>query len=75
MPTMSLTIDAAAAQRVAAAFGRYWHLTNPDGTPRDATVAEVRTFLVRQLRGVVRAQETAAAHAEAEQALTDVDVT
>lgn len=69
MPTISLTIDAAAAQRVATAFGQYWHLMDAQGQPRDATLAEVKTYLVRQMTGVVRQQERGAAQAQAEAGL------
>jgi hypothetical protein len=75
MPSMTLTVDAAQAARLTAAFGRYWHLTNPDGTPRDATLAEVRDYLVRQLRGVVREMDRANARAAAEATISDLTVT
>jgi hypothetical protein len=74
MPSITLTIDAAAAQRVAAAFGRYWHLADAGGAPRDATLAEVKTYLVRQMAGVVRNAERAQAEAAAAAGVTDVAV-
>lgn len=51
MPTISITTDAANAQRLATAFGKYWALG------RDATQAEIRAYLVRQLVAVVRNAE------------------
>lgn len=63
MPTISITVDAATATRVQHAFGRYWNKTNEDGSPRDATNAEVKEYLVRQLKGVVRQQEQREAEA------------
>lgn len=72
MPTISLTIDASNAQRIAAAFGQYWHLTDANGDPRDATLAEIKTYLTRQVMGVVRNQDRAAAAATAAANATDV---
>lgn len=53
MPDLTLTLTTAQAQRVAAAFGRYWSLGRP------ATVPEVKVYLVRQLKGAVMQQERA----------------
>ena len=76
MPTITLTLSTEQAQRVAAAFGRYWALADPDGTPRDATPAEVREYLARQLKGVVRQQDRRAAQAAAEADLPEeVEIT
>lgn len=75
MPTISLTVDAATAQRVAAAFGRALLLTGADGQPRDATLAEVKNWLALQVTSVVRAQERAAAQRAAEGGVTDAVVT
>lgn len=57
MPSFELTVSSAQATRIAAAFGRYWTLGRP------ATSAEVKEYLVRQLRGVVRQQERGQAEA------------
>jgi hypothetical protein len=51
MATISITTDAENTARVLAAFGTYWNLG------RDATGAEVKEYLVRQLKAVVRQQE------------------
>lgn len=72
MPTISLTIDTANAQRIATAFGRYWNLVDANGNPRDATLAEIKTFLTRQVMGVVRNQDHATAAAAAAASATDV---
>ena len=63
MPSFTLTVDVTQAQRIATAFGRYWQLKDAQGAPRDATAAEIKTFLVRQLKGVVVQQERNAAQA------------
>jgi len=63
MPSFTLTVDAAIAARIAAAFGRYWNLKAASGAPRDATAAEVKSYLVRQLKAVVIQQERAVAEA------------
>ena len=66
MPDFTLSLTAQQAQRVSKAFGRYWNLKDASGNPRDATAAEVKTYLVRQLKGVV----TNAERAEAEAAIS-----
>lgn len=67
MPSFTLTVATAQAARIAVAFGTYWHLTNPDGTARNATAAEVKEYLIRQLSAVVRQQE----RHQAEQAVAE----
>ena len=57
MPSLTVTLTTAQAQRVATAFGRYWNLG------RDATAAEVKEYLIRQLKGVVAQQERGAQEA------------
>jgi len=63
MPTVTLTLNDAQAQRVTVAFGRYWNLKNDDETPRSATDAEVKEFLIRQLKSVVLRVEAGQAEA------------
>lgn len=75
MPSITLTVDAATAQRIAAAFGRAFLLTGADGQPRDATLAEVKDWLALQVKSVVRSQELAAARASADTGVTDAVVT
>ena len=53
MPDLTITLSPAQAARVAAAFGHYLRLG------RDATVAEVKQFLILELRGVVHNRERA----------------
>ena len=57
MPDITLSLTPAVAARVGIAFGGYWHLKNPDGMPRAATAAEIKEYLIRQLRAVVIQQE------------------
>ena len=66
MPDFTLSLTATQAQRVAVAFGRYWQLKDAQGQARDATAAEVKTYLIRQFKGVV----TNAERAEAEAAIS-----
>ena len=53
MPSITFTTDAATAQRLAAALGTAWNLTNPDGTPRVATAAEIKLFGVQAYKRLV----------------------
>lgn len=57
MPQISLTVTAEQAQRIGAALGRYLRLG------RDATLAEVKSFLVDRIRAMVRQEERAAQEA------------
>lgn len=67
MAQITITLDATQSQRVATAFGRAYHLTDPlsspENAPRDATAAEVKQFLINYMRGVVQDTEAAAARA------------
>lgn len=75
MPSITLTLDAANASRVASAVGRVQGLFDGNGTPRDATLAEVKAYITDQLRRIVRDQERAAAVAQAESGIADLAVT
>ena len=75
MASIILTVDAASAQRISAAFGKYWGLTDSFGAPRDATLTEVKAHLVSVVKSVVRDQEKTAALAQAATGVTDVPVT
>lgn len=57
MPTITLTVDAANAQRIITALGRYRALTDAGGARRDATLAEVKQELATYLRTIVRDTE------------------
>lgn len=63
MPTLSIDLTNQQAQRVAAAIGSLL------GLGRDATVAEVRDYIVAHLRAEVRRGEVSAA-----QSAPDIDV-
>ena len=53
MPDLIISLTASQASRVASAFGKFL------GLPGDATVADVKTHLIKQMREVVRQQEKA----------------
>ena len=57
MPAITLTLDATQIDRVVEAFGSYWNLRDTQGQPRNATPAEVKAYLVRQVKAVVIQQE------------------
>lgn len=50
MPSITLTLDTANAQRVVKAVGKIVAFPNP---PRDATVAEVKEFLMNYMKQLV----------------------
>ena len=58
MPTITITVDATVAARIATAVGNRLSLLDGSGVPRPATSAEVKQFLVAWLKGQVRDAET-----------------
>lgn len=63
MATITITVTAAQAARVTSALGKHSSLKDADGAPRDATAAEVKEWLVRQMRALVLQQERRVAEA------------
>jgi hypothetical protein len=63
MPDLVLTYTAGQVNRIQTALGRYQSLKDGGGAPRDATAAEIKAWLNRQVTGMVRTQERAAAEA------------
>ena len=57
MAQITIEVTNEQGQRAQAAFGAYWNLG------RDATVAEIKQYLIRQLKAVVVQQERRAAEA------------
>ena len=57
MPTITITVDTAQAQRLAHAFGRAY------GLQRDATAPEVKQFVINYMKGIMLDQESAEARA------------
>lgn len=57
MATLTITTTAAQDQRLVAAYARLLGTTNPDGSPRNATAAEVKAEVIRQIKSVVQAFE------------------
>ena len=53
MPDLTISLTPSQATRMATAFGKFL------GLPGDATVADVKLYLVRQMKEVVRQQEKA----------------
>ncbi len=66
MPTLSIDVTAPQAQRIATAFGRVRMLG------RDATPAEVRAFLIDQLKSVVATGEKLLAEDNQQSAPLDI---
>lgn len=54
MPTVTIDTTAPQAAEVADCLGEYLNLRNAQGALRNATPAEVRAFLVQDLRSMVR---------------------
>ncbi len=72
MPTLTITVAAAPAARIAAAVGRRLSLTDESGAPRSATLAEV----TEAMRGVLRNWvEQSEAEVAAKAAATAIDIT
>lgn len=57
MGTQTINTTSEQDARLVVAFGKELSLTDENGDPRDATGAEVKTWLINKLRKVVRGQE------------------
>lgn len=57
MATVTITTTAPQDTRLGPAFGDLLQLRNASGQPRDATTAEVKTWLIDQLRATVQQYE------------------
>lgn len=57
MPDFTFTVTVAEANRIRTAVGRYL------GLPGDATAAECKALIIKQIKAIVRSQERAAAEA------------
>lgn len=57
MATTTITTDAGMDARLGPAFGDLLGLRNGSGQPRTATTAEVKAWLIVQLRATVQAYE------------------
>lgn len=67
MASFTITTTSAEDARIVVAMGKYLNLVDVNGTPRDATGAEVKQYIVDHLKAIVRSIEVAAG----EQALRD----
>ena len=74
MPTLTIVTTAAQAQRVADAFGKSLDLKDANDQPRAATNAEVREYLVKAIKDVVRSVEQREAEAAAVAAVSVSDL-
>ncbi len=63
MPTLTINTTAGQASRAASAVGVELGLRGSDGAQRDATPAEVKDWLIRQMRKLVHAHEIKVAQA------------
>jgi hypothetical protein len=57
MPQLVIDTTAQQAQRLTRACGRQWGLVDENRAPRDATAAEIKIYVIRVLRDIVRKQE------------------
>lgn len=57
MAIVTITTDAAQDTRLGPAFGDLLQVRNASGQVRNATTAEVKAWLIDQLRGAVQAYE------------------
>lgn len=67
---VTVTLTAPQAQRLAAAIGKVRNLTDGQGAPRSATMAEVKTIVADHLRGFVMQAEKPALEEAAIKAVT-----
>lgn len=65
MPQITIDASVQQAQRITAALGKERNLVDENGVPRDATVQEVKYFLIDMLKRLVLGVE----HREAREAV------
>jgi hypothetical protein len=65
MPTISLTLSGAAATRLQGALEESLDLTDEDGEPRAATLADAKDYIVQDLKQLIRTSEKRVAAAAA----------
>ena len=75
MATLTINTTAQQDQRIIAAFGTFLSTKDQDGNPRNATAAEVKDWLIGQLRGVVHSEETKTAVNAAAASVGQIDPT
>ena len=75
MATLTITTTADQAQRIATAFGAELNLETIDNppSPRDATEAEVKAYVVRFIKDIVLNQEHRAATEAAIAPITEIE--
>lgn len=61
MPSITLTVTAQQAQRIATAFGETYGLVDATGAPRDATAQEIHDYIVGYIKGIVQGADLRAA--------------
>jgi len=75
MPTHSITISAAHQTRASAALGKDQHLVDGNGDPRNATGAELKTYMINTIVGMTKAVEKRVATEVAVDLITEITPT
>ena len=63
MPTFSFDLTAQQANRLSVAFGKFFSLKDQNDAPRNATAADVETYVKNEVKKIVLLQERADAEA------------
>ena len=75
MATLTITTTGAQDTRIIAAMTDRLQPVDGSGDPRNATAAEVKTWMIDQLRNVVHSYETRLANEAASAGVTPIDPT
>ena len=75
MPSVTINFSAAHATRLQTALAANDRLLDENGAPRAATIADLKAYIVSDLKQLVRSTEQRAAARAAAQATTDIDIT
>jgi hypothetical protein len=75
MPTLTINFSAEHAVRIQDALQEALALTDGNGDPRAATLADLKDYVVADLRQFVRTSEKRVARQAAEMAVDYVDIT
>ena len=75
MPSLTINFSTAHATRIQAALEQVLRLEDENGEPRAATLVDLKNYVVRDVKQLVRTAEKRVARRAAEAVIADVDLT
>jgi hypothetical protein len=75
MPSITINFSAEHASRISAALTETLSLTDAEGAPLAATVEDLKTYIIKDIRQLVRNSELRVAERAAREQATNIDIT